>query len=498
MTQKPQITLIELTMLLVFSGACTSNTGNVAEDTTATDAFQEQLTIWTDQVELFYHHSPLVAGVEGQAWAVHLTDLATFTPIDDAVVRMQFFGPTGEFETVVQAPDRPGLYTPEPTFPEGGAYDLSVWVDRDGEAHEVFVGPIIVYASEADVPQLEAEPAVGITFQKEQQWAIPFATAEAVHRDIPQSIEAIGEVIPASGRHAAVAAPVAGIIQAAAGRQGPVPGQWVNAGEVLTELSPANDAAGYAELVGRYRHLEREVARAERLYAIEAIPERRLIELRHDFEVAEASLDAMGGASAEGFDLALKAPISGVVNERNVIAGARVSAGDLLFSIIDTRRVWVRMDVASLDAVYASQATGATFVIEGGDAARRADRLVSIGRVINPDSRTLPVLFEAANDDQRLRIGMLVHGRVLLGDPVTGVAIPTAAVREEDGLFVAYVHIGGESFERRALTLGPTDGEWTIIENGVREGERVVTLGAYQVKLSSLNTNAISDHGHPH
>jgi len=108
------------------------------------------------------------------------------------------------------------------------------------------------------------------------------------------------------------------------------------------------------------------------------------------------------------------------------------------------------------------------------------------------------VLFEAANDDQRLRIGMLVHGRVLLGDPVTGVAIPTAAVREEDGLFVAYVHIGGESFERRALTLGPTDGEWTIIENGVREGERVVTLGAYQVKLSSLNTNAISDHGHPH
>ena len=71
-------------------------------------------------------------------------------------------------------------------------------------------------------------------------------------------------------------------------------------------------------------------------------------------------------------------------------------------------------------------------------------------------------------------------------------------MREEDGLSVAYVQIGGEAFERRALTLGPGDGEWTIVESGVRNGERVVTVGAYQVKLASLNTSAISDHGHPH
>ena len=145
-----------------------------------------------------------------------------------------------------------------------------------------------------------------------------------------------------------------------------------------------------------------------------------------------------------------------------------------------------------------SDATGATFTVEGSDLVFRSNRVVSVGRVIDPSRRMLPVLFDMPNDDQRLRIGMLVRGRVLLGDAVSGVAIPSVAVREEDGLFVAYVHIGGESFERRAITLGPTDGEWTIVEAGVRNGERVVTLGAYQVKLSSLNTSAISDHGHPH
>ena len=63
---------------------------------------------------------------------------------------------------------------------------------------------------------------------------------------------------------------------------------------------------------------------------------------------------------------------------------------------------------------------------------------------------------------------------------------------------VAYVQIGGETFERRAVTVGATDGEWTVVLSGVRPGERVVTRGQYQIKLSSLNTSEISDHGHPH
>ena len=43
-----------------------------------------------------------------------------------------------------------------------------------------------------------------------------------------------------------------------------------------------------------------------------------------------------------------------------------------------------------------------------------------------------------------------------------------------------------------------SDGEWTLVESGIRPGERVVTLGAYQIKLSSLNTSELSDHGHVH
>jgi cobalt-zinc-cadmium efflux system membrane fusion protein len=60
------------------------------------------------------------------------------------------------------------------------------------------------------------------------------------------------------------------------------------------------------------------------------------------------------------------------------------------------------------------------------------------------------------------------------------------------------VQTGGESFERRPLQLGSTDGEHTLVERGVQAGEHVVTAGAYQVYLASLGSSETAGHGHTH
>jgi multidrug efflux pump subunit AcrA (membrane-fusion protein) len=59
------------------------------------------------------------------------------------------------------------------------------------------------------------------------------------------------------------------------------------------------------------------------------------------------------------------------------------------------------------------------------------------------------------------------------------------------------VQLGGETFEKRDLTLGIRDGDWVQVLSGVKEGERVVTKGAYAVKLASMSS-AIPAHGHAH
>jgi hypothetical protein len=57
--------------------------------------------------------------------------------------------------------------------------------------------------------------------------------------------------------------------------------------------------------------------------------------------------------------------------------------------------------------------------------------------------------------------------------------------------------VGGETFEKRDLTLGLRDGNWVQVVTGITEGERVVTKSAYAVRLASMSS-AIPSHGHAH
>jgi multidrug efflux pump subunit AcrA (membrane-fusion protein) len=62
---------------------------------------------------------------------------------------------------------------------------------------------------------------------------------------------------------------------------------------------------------------------------------------------------------------------------------------------------------------------------------------------------------------------------------------------------VAFVQKSGEAFERRTLVLGARDGDFVEVKSGLAEGERVVTLGAYDVRLAATAPAAIG-HGHAH
>jgi multidrug efflux pump subunit AcrA (membrane-fusion protein) len=75
--------------------------------------------------------------------------------------------------------------------------------------------------------------------------------------------------------------------------------------------------------------------------------------------------------------------------------------------------------------------------------------------------------------------------------------VPASAVVDDAGRPIVFVQRAGETFERRAVTLGPRAGDLVQIVEGVRSGERVVAKGAYLVRLASLSTT-VPAHGHVH
>ena len=485
--------------------ACSQPAADAAAEADHSHAGGGVVTHWTDGLELFVEFPPHVRDVASDPWAIHLTWLEDWRPVREGVLTLLLRGPGGAREEIVMdAPDRPGVYTATPTLTSTGTWRADLTLATGGTEHAIPVGQLRVFESEDALPHDVEQPPPGlIALLKEQQWAMPFAVALAEERRIARTIPVAGEiVVPGSGL-AHVSTLVAGLIVSSG--PAPAPGDAVEAGQTLALIAPTSLDNSYARMRADVEDAEREAARAERLFAAGAVAERRLETARHELEVALAAFEAIGGVRPEdgedGTDphlYHLRTPIGGVVSERHVAPGQHVDAGTHAFTVVDPRTLWFVARVPARHAGAASEARGGWFTVEGTERVHTARRVVSVGTVIDPESRTLPVRLAVTNPDRVLKVGMLANGHLSMGEAVAGVAVPAAAVLEEDGLTVVYVKVGGEAFVRRVVELGPSDGEWVIVAAGVENGEQVVTTGAYQVKLASLGDVEISDHGHPH
>jgi len=314
-----------------------------------------------------------------------------------------------------------------------------------------------------------------------------------------ETFDAAGEVVPAAGRAADVAAPIGGLIEVDGARGSPAPGQWVQRGQVLVVLTPALGEAGsaYAQARRELREAEYEYARAGRLYAVEAVSQRRLHEAKNRLQAAREALAGIAGASDSTGQLPIRAPIAGVVASRRVIPGSRVAGGELLFSLVDPSVVWLEVHVPAARAARLSAATRASFRLEGSERTYQTRRTVSVGSVVDSPTRTLLVLYEAANPDRTIKVGATATVAVGTGTQVRGVVVSSSAILDEDGRPICYVQASGERFEKRELTLGGNDGTHAVVLSGLRAGERVVSGAAYQVRLASLSTSVPAE-GHAH
>jgi membrane fusion protein, heavy metal efflux system len=121
---------------------------------------------------------------------------------------------------------------------------------------------------------------------------------------------------------------------------------------------------------------------------------------------------------------------------------------------------------------------------------------LSYGKSTSENTPFIPVSFEIDN------IGDIIPGSYvelyLKSDPIAdALIIPVSSLIEEQSVFYVYVQVEGESFQKRELKLGTSDGINIQVLSGVEEGERVVNKGAYQIKLATMS-GAMPAHGHEH
>ena len=473
-----------------------------------------QFTELSDGIELFVEYPHQIEGMESEEpWEVHFTWVEGWRPVEGADVTLSMVGPDGEREQMAAEPEIPGVYIVAPTLPEAGEWEVDFLLSVDGRDFAIHAGHLEVFHGEDEVDSHaghdheeddEHEEAVtgSITLAKEEQWSFPFAVAVAEVREIPASFRASGELVAPPGGLVHVSAPVAGLVQVNGPSLGP--GDFVRTGQILALIAPISLDDSYARTRADVVAAEREAERAERLFAAGAIPARRLEDARRDLNVAVTAFEAIGGAPGSVDDdtsdsdlYRLRSPIDGVVALRDVALGQQVNVGEHAFTIVNSETLWFVARVPARYAAETSRIRGAWFTVEGSASSHTASRVLSVGSMIDPGSRTLPVRFAVPNSGGALKVGMLAEGQILIGEPERGPAVPVDAIQNENGLPVVYVKVTGDTFDRRVVDTGASDGSWTLVSSGLEVGDQVVITGAYQVNLASLGTIVPSD-GHAH
>lgn len=456
------------------------------------------VTHWTDTLELHVEHTPPVAWDVAE-FTLYFTRLDGSKPVAGATVSVALLAADGNRQDLGAAREGPaGVYALTGTFPAAGTYDLEVVLRADVAAETLRPGALTVHAAASEVPAGHP-PAGAITFLKEQQWQVPFATEPAAERDVLRSAWAIAEVQPSPAAYAEITAPVDGVLQAGGAGDLALPGQTVKRGDVLARLAPPLSGDGWAASQLALAQTQREFERAQRLKEKDAISERDYEAARTAYLAQQAGYERLA-ASGEGNLLTLTAPLDGQVIDWKIRPGQRLQVGDHLMSIADPNLVWLKVNVYEADYRRLGTPVGA-HVKGGGDedgwTIPAADlRVLTTGGALDPVTRTLPILLEVVNTAGRLTLGESTPVELFAGEGTRAISVPQAALYQDEGRDVVFVQIAGEVFVKRPVTTGPSHAGRVSILEGLRAGERVVVRGGYFVKLAATTEQVGQGHSH--
>ena len=479
------------------------------------------VTRWTEKTELFMEYPPLQVG-ETSRFAVHLTDMSSFAPLAEGHVEVLLAYENGVREDfAVDGPSRPGIFGVDVTPTRPGSPEMTVQVRSAAveDLHELGPTPISDARQPGDaLPRAQPEePDIGeISFLKEQQWTLDFATQLVSLKSMRESLVVPATIEPRSGGRLAVTAPVSGRLLPT--NRLPTLGAFVKPGEKLGAVVPlwggsTNRSALQLPLDEARVAVEsakRERKRAERLLAAGAVPARRLQEAEAREAVVTAQLTAaeerMSYYEATRRDdphiesrsaFSIRSHLAGVVTAIHVTDGAHVEEGDTLFEVAATDTVHVSGALPESQVAVLQKLKGAEIQLSGSGASLPVGRLISTARIVDPATRTLKTTYFVDNRKRKLAIGQSMFLRLFTSESVEAPTIPRSAVVDDGGRNLVYVQTGGESFEGRPVTIGNRRSAEVQITAGLRPGERVVTQGAYLVRLASMSSSAPA-HGHAH
>ena len=271
----------------------------------------------------------------------------------------------------------------------------------------------------------------------------------------------------------------------------------IEAGEIITQYNSAQ--AELQRLKIQLAAQQRKVERNRRLAEIGAVPQKE-----YEFSLAEqqglqegirAQESTIAGLTARLRRLgilepstdtspvtAIRAPFGGVIIRVAAAPGDVVEAGTELFSIADLSTIYVVAQVYEKDLGRVHVGQPASITVDSYPGQRFTGRVASISDLIDPPTRTASVRCQVANPGAPLKLDMLASVQFPTSTKRAALSVPADAIQTIDEKPVVFVRTSSSKFSVRRVETGSSSDGRVEITRGIKEGDPVVSKGAFAVK----------------
>ncbi|MDR4503285.1 MAG: efflux RND transporter periplasmic adaptor subunit [Candidatus Scalindua sp.] len=461
-------------------------------------------TLYTDKAELFVEFKPLIAG-EVSKLAAHFTQLGeNFKAVTDGLVTVSLIGSKEQLIDKAEQPSSPGIFrlALKPEIP--GTYQLIFDIQAREFSDTITIDDMTVYPDTKTVLANEREQTTGeeIVYTKEQAWRVEFANREVQRQPFTEIIKTTGQIVPAHGDETTITATSKGIITFENTKI--LSGSAVNEGETIFIISGAgltegNLDAKYKEAENNYEKSKIDFERAEGLVKNNIISQKHFQEIELRYKNAQSTFHTIErNYTAGGHQIT--SPVDGFIKNVMVREGEYVEIGQSIASISQNRKLILKAEVPQRYFSKLKSISSANFITAYDSKVYSTDslngRLISYGKSVESNAYYIPVNFEISNNGEIIP-GSFVEVMLKTNVIKEALVIPYSALLEEQGNYFAYVQTSGERFQKRELKIGASDGMNVQVSAGIKEGERVVMKGGYQIKLATMS-GKMPAHGHEH
>lgn len=346
----------------------------------------------------------------------------------------------------------------------------------------------------------EAKHSDEIIFPKAQAAKTTFEVREIQPASFNQVVKTTGQVLAAPGDEAVIVATSNGVVSFSSNKL--TEGTKVQKGQSLFQISSKDIAEGdyYTKVKATYEAAKASYDRAEALVKDKIISQKEFESTKLEFENAKTAYDAVSNnKTAKG--VSVNAPINGHMKNILVKEGEYITVGQPLATVSQNQRLVLRAEVSQRYYNAMQSVKSANFKTPYDNKVYSLEdlngRLLSFGKTSNENSFFIPVSFEFDNKGEVIP-GSFVEVYLISSPIENTLSIPVSALTNEMGIYYVYVQIDEEGYRKQEVALGANNGKEVQIIKGLHPGDRVVTQGAYQVKMASASGAIPHGHSHEH